>query len=119
MFDDYLRQRDGDGFTPFDEHADYENYVDGKPRDDGVRSVLQSRHIDADDATVRELGDRKNAAFQHTLEEHGVEVFEGSRRYLEAVAEAGLRRAVVSSSANTKQVLEITGLAQYIEVRVD
>jgi beta-phosphoglucomutase family hydrolase len=119
MFDEYLRQREGDGFTPFDEHADYEDYVDGKPRDDGVRSFLQSRHIDADDATVRELGDRKNTAFQHTLEQDGVEVFDGSRRVLVAVTEAGLRRAVVSSSANTKQVLEITGLAQYIEVRVD
>jgi beta-phosphoglucomutase family hydrolase len=119
MFDEYLRQREGDGFAPFDEHADYEDYVDGKPRDDGVRSFLQSRHIDVDDATVRELGDRKNTAFQHTLEQDGVEVFDGSRRFLEAVTDAGLRRAVVSSSANTKQVLEITGLAKYIEVRVD
>ncbi|KRE27051.1 hypothetical protein ASG82_11265 [Mycobacterium sp. Soil538] len=119
MFDEYLRQRDGDGFTPFDEHVDYEDYVDGKPRDDGVRSFLQSRHIGFDDATVRELGDRKNTVFQHTLGKDGVEVFDGSRRFLEAVAEAGMRRAVVSSSANTKQVLEITGLAQYIEVRVD
>jgi beta-phosphoglucomutase family hydrolase len=119
MFDDFLRQRDGDGFTPFDEGADYENYVDGKPREDGVRSFLESRHIEVDDATVRELGDRKNTAFQHTLDKDGVEVFEGSRRYLQAAADAGLRRAVVSSSANTKQVLEVTGLAQYVEVRVD
>ncbi|MEW5809336.1 MAG: beta-phosphoglucomutase family hydrolase [Actinomycetota bacterium] len=119
MFDEFLRQRDGDGFTPFDLGADYDDYVDGKPREDGVRSFLESRHIAVDDATVRALGDKKNAAFQHTLEKDGVEVFDGSRRYLQAVAEAGLRRAVVSSSANTEQVLEITGLAQYIEVRVD
>ncbi|OKH69116.1 hypothetical protein EB72_28250 [Mycobacterium sp. SWH-M1] len=119
MFDDFLRARDGDGFTPFDIGADYDDYVDGKPREDGVRSFLESRHIDVDDACVHQLGDEKNAAFQHTLEKDGVEVFDGSRRYLQAVAEAGLRRAVVSSSANTKQVLEITGLAQYVEVRVD
>ncbi|MBX7448692.1 beta-phosphoglucomutase family hydrolase [Mycolicibacterium sp. 3033] len=119
MFDEFLRERDGDGFTPFDAGSDYDDYVDGKPREDGVRSFLQSRDIDVDDDCVRELGDKKNTAFQHTLEKDGVDVFEGSRRYLEAVTEAGLRRAVVSSSANTEQVLEITGLARYVEVRVD
>ncbi|MCG7596776.1 beta-phosphoglucomutase family hydrolase [Mycobacterium sp. PSTR-4-N] len=119
MFDEFLRQRDGDDFTPFDAGSDYDDYVDGKPRGDGVRSFLQSRHIDVDDDCVRALGDKKNTAFQQTLEKDGVEVFDGSRRYLQAVAEAGLRRAVVSSSANTEQVLQITGLAQYVEVRVD
>lgn len=119
MFDDYLRDRDGDGFTPFDAGADYEQFVDGKPREDGVRSFLESRDIHVDDDCIRELGDRKNTAFQHTLEKDGVEVFDGSRRYLQAAADAGLRRAVVSSSANTEQVLDITGLAKYVEVRVD
>ena len=72
-----------------------------------------------DDATVTRLGDRKNEMFQQTLHTDGVEVFEGSRRYLEAAAKAGLRRAVVSSSANTKEVLELTGLDVYVEHRVD
>jgi beta-phosphoglucomutase family hydrolase len=118
MFDDYLRERDGDGFAEFTSR-DYERYVDGKPRYDGVASFLESRGIDPEKDLVRELGDRKNAAVQRKIREEGVQVFEGSRRYLEAARDAGLRRAVVSSSANTAEVLEVTGLAPLIEARVD
>jgi HAD superfamily hydrolase (TIGR01509 family) len=46
-------------------------------------------------------------------------VYAGSRRYLEAARDAGLRRAVVSSSANTAQILKVTGLDAFIEARVD
>jgi beta-phosphoglucomutase family hydrolase len=131
MFDDYLRARaqsTGDQFVPFDIGADYESYVDGKKREDGVRAFLESRGItipeggpDDDPAaeTVHGLGKRKNELFQQTLHSDGVEVFDGSRRYLEAVCAAGLRVAVVSSSANTREVLDITGLAEFVEVRVD
>ncbi|VEG58484.1 beta-phosphoglucomutase family hydrolase [Mycolicibacterium aurum] len=121
MFDEYLQDAAGEGeqFVPFDSGADYEKFVDGKPREDGVRSFLQSRGISVDDAIVTELGDRKNEMFQQTLHEDGVEVFDGSRRYLAAAADAGLRRAVVSSSANTREVLELTGLDWYVEQRVD
>ncbi len=107
MFDEYLSGRDGDGFVAFDAGTDYETYVDGKPRDDGIRSFLASRGITSDDATVADLGARKNEAFLHRLHTDGVEVFEGSRRYLQAATDAGLRRAVVSSSANTAEVLEL------------
>ncbi|MGE2837193.1 beta-phosphoglucomutase family hydrolase [Mycobacterium sp. SMC-4] len=119
MFDEYLRARGGPDFVPFDAGADYEHYVDGKPRLDGIRSFLGSRDIVEDEATVLALGDRKNDLFAETLRRDGVEVFEGSRRYLQAAADAGLRRAVVSSSANTQAVLELTGLEAYIEYRVD
>lgn len=121
MFDEYLRAtgKDGEPFVPFDAGADYENYVDGKPREDGIRSFLGSRDIVVDDATVTQLGDRKNDMFQQTLHEDGVTVFEGSRRYLQAAADAGLRRAVVSSSANTRDVLALTGLDVFVEQRVD
>lgn len=131
MFDDYLSERaerTGDEFVPFDAAADYRQYVDGKKREDGVRSFLQSRGIDlpdgspddpADAETVYGLGNRKNDMFQKVLREDGVEVFEGSRRYLEAVSAAGLGIAVVSSSANTRDVLEITGLDRFIQQRVD
>jgi beta-phosphoglucomutase-like phosphatase (HAD superfamily) len=68
---------------------------------------------------VHGLGTRKNDAFQKTLHEDGVKVFDGSRRYLEAVKEAGLKIAVVSSSANTRDVLEVTGLDQFVQQRVD
>ena len=118
MFDDFLRERDGDGFQEFT-NRDYERYVDGKPRYDGVRSFLESRDIEPEDGLVKELGDRKNDAVQRTIREDGVKVYEGSRRYLEAARDAGLRRAVVSSSANAREVLEVTGLAPLIEERVD
>jgi beta-phosphoglucomutase family hydrolase len=122
MFDKYLTdraQRGGDRFVAFDIDADYETYVDGKKRDDGVRSFLSSRGITLPDDEVEKLGSSKNELFQQTLHTDGVEVFEGSRRYLEAVSDAGLAVAVVSSSANTREVLDITGLAKFIEVRVD
>jgi beta-phosphoglucomutase family hydrolase len=131
MFDEYLSQRannTGDQFVPFDPVDDYRRYVDGKKRDDGVRSFLKSRGIelrdgDPDDPTDAEtvygLGNRKNEAFQKTLRTDGVEVFDGSRRYLEEVAGAGFATAVVSSSANTRDVLEITGLDRLIQQRVD
>ncbi|MGA8251344.1 MAG: beta-phosphoglucomutase family hydrolase [Mycobacterium sp.] len=131
MFDAYLSERaerTGDKFVPFDPTADYRQYVDGKKRDDGVRSFLDSRGIqlpdgnpdDSGDAeTIYGLGNRKNDMFQKVLEKDGVEVFDGSRRYLEAVSAAGLGIAVVSSSANTRDVLEITGLDRFIQQRVD
>jgi beta-phosphoglucomutase family hydrolase len=118
MFDDYLRERDGEDFQEFTK-SDYERYVDGKPRYDGVRAFLESRGIEPEEALVKELGDRKNIAVRRKIREEGVKVFEGSRRYLEAARDAGLRRAVVSSSANTQEVLEVTGLAPLIEARVD
>ena len=118
MFDAFLRERDGEGFEEFTSR-DYERYVDGKPRYDGVRSFLEARGIEPEEALVTELGDRKNEAVQRKIREDGVKVFEGSRRYLEAARDAGLRRAVVSSSANTKEVLDVTGLAPLIEERVD
>jgi beta-phosphoglucomutase family hydrolase len=131
MFDTYLRQRAqrlNEPFVPFDPEHDYLTYVDGKKREDGVRSFLSSRGITLPDGqpdddpaaeTVYGLGNRKNALFLETLHRDGVEVFEGSRRYLEAVSKAGLRVAVVSSSANTRQVLEVTGLDAFVEQRVD
>jgi beta-phosphoglucomutase family hydrolase len=118
MFDAYLRERDGEGFQEFTK-SDYERYVDGMPRYDGVRRFLESRGIEPEEKLVVELGDRKNDAVQKKIREEGVKVYEGSRRYLEAARDAGLRRAVVSSSANAEEVLEVTGLAPLIEARVD
>jgi beta-phosphoglucomutase family hydrolase len=131
MFDEFLRARaqaTGGEFRPFDTHDDYDEYVDGKPREDGVRDFLASRGItlppgspdDPPDAqTVYGLGNRKNTLLLQRIEADGVEVYEGSVRYVEAAARAGLHRAVVSSSANTAQVLTVTGLEKYFEVRVD
>lgn len=130
MFDDYLRQRaerDGEPFVPFESH-DYLQYVDGKPRQDGVRSFLRSRGVDLPEGdpddppgteTVAGLGNRKNEMFQQVLHDDGIEAFSGSRKYLEAVAAAGLGIAVVSSSANTRQVLDATRLSRFVQQRVD
>jgi beta-phosphoglucomutase family hydrolase len=126
-FDEFLRNRDGAGFAPFSQH-DYDAYVDGKPRADGVRDFLASRDIhlpeggsdDRPDApTVNGLGNRKNELLLERIHRDGVKVYEGSRRYLEAARDAGLRRIVVSSSANTRDVLTVTGLAELIEDEVD
>jgi beta-phosphoglucomutase family hydrolase len=130
-FDAFLRERAeraGGPFAPFDPVADYATYVDGKPRQDGVRDFLASRGItlpegnpddDPDTETINGLGNRKNQALLRRIHREGVEVFEGSRRYLEAARDAGLRRVVVSSSANTAQVLEATGLVTLVEGWID
>ncbi|WP_179757069.1 beta-phosphoglucomutase family hydrolase [Kineococcus aurantiacus] len=134
-FDGFLRahvERTGEPFREFDPDADYSTHVDGKPRADGVRDFLASRGIHLpeggpddpadqpyEDTTVAGLGNRKNADLLRRIDADGVEVYEGSRRYLRAARDAGLRRAVVSSSANTRQVLEVTGLAELVEARVD
>ncbi|WP_092864922.1 beta-phosphoglucomutase family hydrolase [Quadrisphaera sp. DSM 44207] len=131
VFDAYLRERSartGEPFVPFDPVADYTAHVDGRPRQDGVRAFLASRGTtlpegspddDPGAETVHGLGNRKNVELLAAIERDGVEVFEGSRRYLLAAERAGLRRAVVSSSANTEHVLRVTGLAPLVEARVD
>ncbi|MBY8883411.1 beta-phosphoglucomutase family hydrolase [Streptomyces sp. PTM05] len=128
MFDDFLRSRDGAGFTPFDPVADYDEYVDGRPRADGVRAFLASRDIElpegADDdppdrETVHGLGNRKNELLLRKIREDGVEAYPGSVRYLAAAREAGMRTAVVSSSANCKDVLASVGLLDEFDVRID
>ena len=105
---------------PFDPVKDYDDYVDGKPRADGIRSFLASRGIelpegDPDDPpdaeTVNGLGNRKNELVLEMIRTHGVQAYDGSVRYVQAVRDAGLRRAVVSSSANCDDVLEAAGIA--------
>ncbi|HEU4656629.1 MAG TPA: beta-phosphoglucomutase family hydrolase [Capillimicrobium sp.] len=118
MFDAYLQERDGAGYAPFTQH-DYDAYVDGRPRYDGVRGFLESRGIQLAEPQVRELGDRKNVLVNQIIESQGVEPYPGSVRFLDAVREAGLRTAVVSSSANCKAVVEAAGIADRLEVRVD
>jgi len=110
-----FEEETGKPFSP----QDYQTYVDGKPREDGVRDYLRSLGQEPDEATVRKVADRKNDLLQQRIERDGVKVFEGSRRYLEACVAAGVRRAVVSSSANTELVLRVTGLAPLVELRVD
>ena len=131
MFDAYLHERadrTGEPFVPFDEKEDYDRYVDGKPRADGTRSFLVSRGIrlpdgspaDPPDAeTVYGLGTRKNELVLRMIHERGVEPYPGSVRYVEAVRDAGLRRAVVSSSTNCHDVLVAAHIDTLFDERVD
>jgi beta-phosphoglucomutase family hydrolase len=130
-FDGLLRRRakaGGPAFVPFDPVVDYTAHVDGKPRDDGVRDFLASRGITLpeggpedppDVETVRGVGNAKNVKLLEVLERDGVEVFEGSVRFLHAARAAGLRTAVVSSSANTVAALTSAGLLDLMDERVD
>jgi beta-phosphoglucomutase family hydrolase len=130
-FDAFLAERAARGDAagaPFDIATDYVHYVDGRARADGVRGFLASRGIalpeghhqdPATAPTVNGVGNRKNQLLLEVLRRDGVEVFAGSRRYVEAVREAGLPVAVVSASANAGPVLEAAGLAPLIDVRVD
>jgi beta-phosphoglucomutase family hydrolase len=131
MFDEFLKgwsKAHGVQFVPFDKVADYDTYVDGKPRYDGVRSFLQARGIELPQGTpadppsaetVDGLGNRKNELVTALIREHGVDPYEGSVRYVHAVIEAGLKRAVVSSSTNTRDVLRAAGIADLFETIVD
>jgi beta-phosphoglucomutase family hydrolase len=131
MFDAYLQERSrrtGEPFVPFDPGRDYDEYVDGKPRADGTRSFLASRGIElpegSDDdppsaETVHGLGTRKNEIVLRRIREDGVEAYESSVRYVRAARDAGLRRAVVSSSANCRDVLIAAGIEDLFEARID
>jgi beta-phosphoglucomutase family hydrolase len=131
MFDDYLReraQRTGEPFVPFDPVDDYDEYVDGKPRADGTRSFLESRGIELpegddgdppDAETIAGLSNRKNELVLKLIKENGVEAYPGSVRYVQAARDAGLRRAVVSSSANCRDVLVAAGIEDLFEARID
>lgn len=124
MFSAYLA---GVGAAPYTDQ-DYYAYVDGKPRYDGVRSLLQSRGIDlpegapadpSDAETICGLGNRKNEVFVKVLQDDGVRAYPGSVRLLDALRARGTRVAIVSSSANAKAVLEAAGLLEEFEVIVD
>ena len=125
-FDEFLRSHEP-GTAEFSQ-LDYNRFVDGKPRADGVRDFLASRGITlsegasgdpADAATVQGIASRKNELVLAELAEHGVEVYPGSVAYLKAVKEAGLATAVVTASANGEQVITAAGFADLIDVRVD
>ena len=131
MFDDFLRERSertGEPFKPFALPGDYDEYVDGLPRLDGVRNFLSSRGIDLPvgassdqpgGETVHSLGDRKNQLVLELIRRAGVEPYEGSVRFVEAAREQGLGRAVVSFSTNCRDLLLAAGIEHLFELRVD
>lgn len=131
MFDAYLQaraKRENEPFVEFDPIADYDAYVDGKPRADGTRAFLAARGIDlpegssedsSDAETLRALGTRKNDIVLRRIRSDGVQAYPGSVAYVRAVRDAGLRRAVVSSSANCREVLVAAHIEDLFEERID
>ena len=131
MFDEFLRKQtahSGEPFRPFDSTSDYQRYVDGKLRLDGVRSFLTARGIHlpegdtsdpADRDTVNGLGKRKNAMVQETLAVEGVDVYAGSIDFVRRIRRAGLRTAIVSASRNCSAILAAAGITDLFEVRID
>jgi beta-phosphoglucomutase family hydrolase len=130
-FDSYLRQRaarTGEQFVPFDPVADYDAYVDGRPRADGARTFLRSRGITLPEGrpedppgtgSVAGLAGKKNELVLRKIAEGGVAAFPGSVGYLRAVRAAGLASAVVSASANCRAALASAGLDGMFEVVID
>jgi beta-phosphoglucomutase family hydrolase len=131
MFDGFLRTRAekaGETSRPFDAVSDYDEYVDGKPRYDGVRAFLTARGIDLPEGeesdppaaeTVHGLGNHKNEIVLRMIHDQGVEAYDGSVRYVRAARDAGLKRAVVSSSANCREVLVAAGIEDLFQQRID
>ncbi len=130
-FDEFLREwseRNGEPFHEFDRPTDYDEYVDGKPRLDGVKSFLDSRGIELpmgspsdspEEETIHGLGIRKNNLVLELMKEQGIDPYEGSVRFVEQAREQGLRRAVVSSSTNCQEALEAAGIEHLFEARID
>ena len=132
LFDDYLERRaraEGAAFVPFDLISDYRDYVDGRPREAGVRSFLAARRgislppgspNDGPEAeTLNGLGNRKDQYFIQALAQHGVEVYEGTVSFVRDARTRGVRTAIVSSSQNCAAVLDAAGLTQLFDIRVD
>ncbi|WP_448319616.1 HAD family hydrolase [Streptomyces sp. CO7] len=127
-FDTFLRERDGAGYRPFDSAHDYDEYVDGLPRADGVRSFLASRGItlpegSPDDppeaSTVQGLGNRKNDLVLRKIQEGGVEAYETTLDYIRRARAQGLSTAIVSSSKNCLDVLRAVDAVNLFDVRID
>ena len=130
LFDDYLARRAAARGEPFHrfEPRDYAQYVDGRPRDDGVRTFLASRGITVPDGapddpagreTVCGLGNRKNALFFEILAAEGVDTIAGTVAVVRHLRRHGVRTAVVSSSRSCAAILEAAGIAGLFELQVD
>jgi HAD superfamily hydrolase (TIGR01509 family) len=126
VLDDFLlrlSEKTGWHFIPFDRDADYRQYLDGRPRLEGVHAFLESRgiHLPAESRgdVAERLAQRKYEALERHLRIRGVTDLLGARRYLEAAGRAGVRRAVISASARTSTILELATLAALVDARID
>jgi len=131
MFDEFLKGYSAERkepFEPFDIDADYRPYVDGKPRYDGVRSFLESRAIPLpngspddlpEERTVCGLGNRKDQLFNEMVRSEGVEAYEGTIDWVRSLRSHGIKTAVVSSSKNCRVILQVAGIEELFDTRVD
>ena len=131
MFDEFLLSRaesTGTQFIPFDPHAEYDAYVDGKPRLDGTRSFLESRGIELPEGTPNDppgtptlygLSNQKNNLVLAKIAAGGVQAYPGSITYIRSVKDKGISTAIVSASANTIQVLKAADIENLFDVRID
>lgn len=123
MFSAYFAER---GLEPYSDE-DYFRYIDGKPRVEGIVSMLAARGVTLDEGddddpaereTVHGLGTRKNVIFRALLDE-GIAAYPGSLEYLDHLDAAGIASCVVSSSKNAVPVLQAAGLGDRFEIVVD
>jgi alpha,alpha-trehalase len=130
MFDAFLEHRDGETGREGRSfgRSDYLEYVDGKPRDDGVASFLASRGIglprgtpgdDPLQESVWGLANRKNLDFEHVLATDGAYAFPSSVRFVRDLQRHGIGTAVISASRNCRRVLDAAGIGDLFPVRVD
>ncbi|MDQ3896247.1 MAG: beta-phosphoglucomutase family hydrolase, partial [Actinomycetota bacterium] len=131
LFDAYLKQvamATGVDVVPFDERKDYERYVDGKDRYDGVRSFLESRGIHLPEGspsdpagrdTVCAMGNDKDTYFLDHVREKGVRPYESTIRLIRDLRDRGVKTGLVSASRNAEEVLTSAGVADLFDERVD
>jgi beta-phosphoglucomutase family hydrolase len=130
LFDSFFLSRApaaGESLHPFTQD-DYLQYVDGRPRYDGVRALLTSRGIvlpegsssdSPDIVSIRGLGNRKNLLFRELLRSTGVDVDQEAMRFVRELRDGGVRVGVASSSENTELILGVAAIRDYFDAVVD
>lgn len=110
---------EADLHVSFDPVEDYDEYVDGKPREEGVRSFLQARGIAPDPALVQRIAAQKDDLFLNLIAREGVQTYPGTIRYMKRARVTGHKLAVVSSSRHTTEVLQAANLDRAFDAQVD
>lgn len=131
LFDQFLKERALKLHQPFREFTiagDYLNYVDGKPRYDGVASFLASRGISLPYGTPSDppgapticgLGNRKDNLFTRKIHEIGVDVDHYAVEFVRKLRERAVRVGLASSSRNAVPVVRQAGIYQLFDEIVD
>ncbi len=128
VFDEFLVRVVGPDVDRFDPVADYLEFVDGKPRYDGVRGFLASRGIMIEEGrpgdppsadTVHSLGNRKNQSFLARLSAYGADSYPSTLRLLAELRRVGISTALITSSRNASVVLKAADVDVSFDVVID